>query len=211
MDFKVAGDEHGITAFQMDIKVEGITLDIMAQALAAARHGLAHILREMSKCSPPPRAALSPYAPRIRQLTVPLDKVGLVIGPGGRTIKGIEEATGAEVSVESGSGEVTVKGDSEEACEAALAALDALLVDPEPGRIYRGARVVQVMPFGAFVEIAPKREGLLHVSEWGFSHVRSAPDVVKEGDRVDVMVTELQVGAGAAAAAAPARHRGPSA
>ncbi|KAL4419131.1 hypothetical protein ABPG77_002644 [Micractinium sp. CCAP 211/92] len=194
MDFKVAGDEHGITAFQMDIKVEGITLEIMQQALAAAAKGRRHILAEMAKCSPPPRGALSPYAPRIRTLQVPMDKVGMAIGPGGRTIKQIEEATGVEVQIDGSSGSVTLKGDTQEAIEQAVQMLENTIADPEVGKIYRGVRVTQVMPFGAFVEVLPKREGLLHVSEWGYQHVRAVAEVVKEGDLVDVMVLEVQDG-----------------
>ncbi|PSC72537.1 putative polyribonucleotide nucleotidyltransferase chloroplastic [Micractinium conductrix] len=192
MDFKVAGDEDGITAFQMDIKVEGITLEIMQKALQAAAAGRRHILGEMRKCAPEPRGQLSPYAPRIRQLQLPLDKIGVAIGPGGRTIKLIQETTGVEVQIDGESGAVTLKGDTEEACAAAQQLIESTVADPEVGKIYRGCRVTQVMPFGAFVEVLPKREGLLHVSEWGAGRVQSISEVVKEGDSVDVMVMELQ-------------------
>ncbi|KAL4853937.1 Polyribonucleotide nucleotidyltransferase [Chlorella vulgaris] len=192
MDFKVAGDGQGITAFQMDIKVEGITLDILQTALEAAGNGRRHILAEMERCSPAPRATLSQYAPRIRQMTVPLDKVGMAIGPGGRTIRQIEEATGVDMQIDGDTGFVTLKGDTEEACAQAEALLKGLVSDPEVGTVYRGCKVTSVMPFGAFVEVLPKREGLLHVSEWGYSHVRNVADVVKEGDLVDVMVLEVQ-------------------
>ncbi|KAL4447781.1 hypothetical protein ABPG75_005000 [Micractinium tetrahymenae] len=194
MDFKVAGDEQGITAFQMDIKVEGITLEIMQQALAAAGKGRRHILAEMAKCSPPPRGELSQYAPRIRTVQVPMEKVGMAIGPGGRTIKQIEEATGVDLQIDGNSGAATLKGDTQEALERAVAMLESIIADPEVGKIYRGCRVTQVMPFGTFVEVLPKREGLLHVSEWGYQHVRAVSEVVKEGDLVDVMVMELQDG-----------------
>lgn len=192
-----------LVPLQMDIKVEGITLAIMREALAAAGAGRRHILGEMSACSPPPRGKLSQYAPRIMQVgwpacvkllvegtgvrspvsaaavlmssavlllkqcdrntlslhctmlqvTIPLDKVGMAIGPGGRTIKYIQEATGAEVQVDGDSGSVTLKGDSQEACAAAAQLLLNLTADPEVGRVYRGCKVVQVMPFGAFVEV----------------------------------------------------------
>jgi len=195
MDFKVAGDENGITAFQMDIKVEGITLGIMEQALEQASAGRKHILEQMRNCSPAPRNALSAYAPRIKSIMVPVEKIGAVIGSGGRTARGIEESTGVEIQVEQ-TGEVWLKGPSDEALMAAQAVIEGLVLDPEAGQVYRGARVVQVAPFGAFVEIAPKREGLLHVSEWDVARTASIAEVVKEGDLVDVMVLEVAAGSG---------------
>jgi polyribonucleotide nucleotidyltransferase len=195
MDFKVAGDAQGITAFQMDIKVEGITLPIMESALAAAGEGRRHILGQMAKCDPAPRNGLSQYAPRIRSLMIPVEKIGAVIGSGGRTARAIQEATGVEIQIEQ-DGECFLKGPSDEALVAAEEAVRALAFDPEIGRIYRNARVVQVAPFGAFVEVAPKRDGLLHVSEWDVDRTASITDVVKEGDRVDVMVLEVAEGTG---------------
>ena len=195
MDFKVAGDEQGITAFQMDIKVEGITLSIMEKALQAAGDGRRHILNEMSKCAPPPRGTLSPYAPRIRTVLIPVEKIGAVIGSGGRTARGIQETTGVEIQIEQ-SGECFLVGPSDAALQAAEDAVRALAFDPEVGSVYRQARVVQVAPFGAFVEIAPKRDGLLHVSEWDVHRTANIGDVVKEGDLVDVMVLEVNEGTG---------------
>ena len=195
MDFKVAGDADGITAFQMDIKVEGITLPIMESALQAAGEGRRHILGEMAKCSPPPRGALSAFAPRIRSMKIPVEKIGAVIGSGGRTARAIQESTGVEIQIEQ-DGEVFLKGPSDEALVAAEESVRALAFDPETGRVYRGARVVQVAPFGAFVEVAPKRDGLLHVSEWDVTRTASIADVVKEGDLVDVMVMEVAEGTG---------------
>lgn len=195
MDFKVAGDDTGITAFQMDIKVEGITLPIMESALQAAGAGRRHILGEMAKCSPPPRGGLSQFAPRIRTLMIPVEKIGAVIGSGGRTARAIQEVTGVEIQIEQ-TGEVFLKGPSDEALVAAEESVRALAFDPEVGRVYRCARVVQVAPFGAFVEVAPKRDGLLHVSEWDVSRTASIADVVKEGDLVDVMVLEVAEGSG---------------
>jgi polyribonucleotide nucleotidyltransferase len=191
MDFKVAGDESGITAFQMDIKVEGITLDIMERALEAAGEGRRRILGEMERCDPPPRRDLAPHAPRIRSVMVPVEKLGVVIGTGGRTVRSIQELTGVELQVEQ-TGEVRLKGPSEAALDAAALMVDSLVCDPAPGRVYRNARVVQVMPFGAFVELAPKRDGLLHVSEWDGTRTPNIADVVKEGDLVDVMVLQVE-------------------
>jgi len=143
MDFKVSGDRSGITAFQMDIKVEGITLAIMEQALAQAAAGRHHILDKMAECSPAPRATLSKYAPRIRSLMVPLEKIGAVIGSGGRTARGIEETTGVSINVEQ-NGEVWLKGPSDEALKQAEEIIRSMVFDPEVGRVYRSARVVQV-------------------------------------------------------------------
>lgn len=190
MDFKVAGDDTGVTAFQMDIKVEGITLEILAQALAQAKDGRKHILGEMKKCTPPPRNELSPYSPRISFMTVPIDKIGTVIGSGGRTARSIQDETGVELNFEQ-DGELQLKGPNDASLELAKEMVLNLITDPEPGRVYRNAKVVQVTNFGAFVEIAPKKDGLLHVSEWDFKRTASIADVVKEGDTVDVMVIDV--------------------
>ena len=195
MDFKVAGDDNGVTAFQMDIKVEGITLEIMEQALAQAKEGRKHILAEMKKCSPPPRNVLSTYSPRISFMTVPVDKIGAVIGSGGRTARGIQDETGVELDFDQ-DGELQLKGPSDEAIEQAKSVILNIITDPEPGMVYRNAKVVQVTSFGAFVEIAPKKDGLLHVSEWDFKRTASIADVVKEGDTVDVMVIEVSASNG---------------
>lgn len=195
MDFKVAGDDNGVTAFQMDIKVEGITLEIMEQALAQAKEGRKHILAEMKQCSPPPRNILSPYSPRISFMTVPVDKIGAVIGSGGRTARGIQDETGVELDFDQ-DGALQLKGPSDEAIEQSKSIILNIITDPEPGMVYRNAKVVQVTSFGAFVEIAPKKDGLLHVSEWDFKRTASIADVVKEGDVVDVMVIEVSASNG---------------
>lgn len=190
MDFKVAGDDNGVTAFQMDIKVEGITLEIMAQALSQAKQGRKHILAEMQKCDPPPRKELSPYSPRISFMTIPVDKIGTVIGAGGRTARSIQDETGVELNFDQ-DGELQLKGPDDASLKLASEMVLNLITDPEPGRVYRNAKVVQVTSFGAFVEIAPKKDGLLHVSEWDFKRTASISDVVQEGDTVDVMVIEV--------------------
>jgi polyribonucleotide nucleotidyltransferase len=190
MDFKVAGDDNGVTAFQMDIKVEGITIEIMAQALSQAKEGRKHILAEMKKCHPPPRKELSQYSPRISFMTIPVDKIGTVIGAGGRTARSIQDETGVELNFDQ-DGELQLKGPNDASLQLASEMVLNLITDPEPGRVYRNAKVVQVTNFGAFVEIAPKKDGLLHVSEWDFKRTASISDVVKEGDIVDVMVLEV--------------------
>ena len=195
MDFKVAGDDSGVTAFQMDIKVEGITLEIMEKALLQAKEGRKHILSEMKKCHSYPKNELSPYAPRISFMSIPVDKIGTVIGPGGRTARLIQDATGVELNVEQ-DGELQLKGPNDESLKLAEDMVQNLVTDPEPGKIYRAAKVVQVAPFGAFVELAPKKDGLLHVSEWDFQRTSSIAEVVKEGDLVDVMVMEVASGTG---------------
>jgi polyribonucleotide nucleotidyltransferase len=191
MDFKVAGDEHSISAFQLDIKVEGITLDIMKAALAAAKEGRMTVLRAMTGCDPPPRKSLSTYAPRIKKIGIPADKVGMVIGPGGKTIRSIEESTGAELDVDGDNCRVYVKAYSDTALNAAVKVIEGMTQEMEVGLVFKGAKVVGVVPFGAFVEIAPGRDGLVHVSEWEVGRVKDMTTVVKEGDLVDVQVIEI--------------------
>jgi polyribonucleotide nucleotidyltransferase len=174
----------------MDIKVEGITPAILKAALAAAGAGRRHVLAQMLKAAPAPRGALSAHAPRIGRLAIPTDKIGLVIGPGGRTARAITEATGAEVQVEQ-DGALTLKGPTEASIEAAAAWIEGMVTDPAAGRVYRRARVVDIKPFGAFVEVAPRREGLLHVSEWDVGRTEDVGAVCKAGDLVDVMVLEV--------------------
>mmetsp|Transcript_10608 Transcript_10608/g.29279 ORF Transcript_10608/g.29279 Transcript_10608/m.29279 type:complete len:354 (-) Transcript_10608:793-1854(-) len=173
----------------------GITLEIMEEALAQAKEGRKHILGEMRKCTPPPRNQLSPYSPRIAFMTIPVDKIGTVIGAGGRTARAIQEETGVDLNVEQ-DGELQLKGPNDRALELAREMIMNLITDPEPGRVYRSAKVVQVTNFGAFVELAPKKDGLLHVSEWDFVRTASIADVVKVGDLVDVMVLEVSGSSG---------------
>ena len=168
----------------------GITLEIMEEALAQAKEGRKHILGEMRKCTPPPRNDLSPYSPRIAFMTIPVDKIGTVIGAGGRTARAIQEETGVDLNFEQ-DGELQLKGPNDGALGIAREMIMNLVTDPEPGRVYRSAKVVQVTNFGAFVELAPKKDGLLHVSEWDFVRTASIADVVKVGDLVDVMVLEV--------------------
>ena len=189
MDFKVAGTEKGITSIQMDIKIEGLDLRIMEQALEKARKGRLHILKEMAKALPAPRTELSQYAPRIFTMQIKPDKIGDVIGPKGKTIRGIQDATGAKISIED-SGLVTISAVGGEAGEKARAMVAAITTEPEVGRTYEGP-VKSTTAFGAFVEILPGVEGLLHISELQHGRTEKTEDVVKKGDIVQVKLLEV--------------------
>jgi len=189
MDFKVAGTENGITSIQMDIKIEGMDLSIMKEALAQARDGRLHILGEMKKALEAPRADLSPYAPRIVTMQINPEKIGDLIGPKGKTIRGIQEATGAKISVED-TGIVTIAAVGGEAGDRAKEMVMAITAEPEVGKIYEGP-VKSTTPFGAFVEIIPGVEGLLHISELQHGRVEKTEDVVKKGDIVKVKLLEV--------------------
>jgi polyribonucleotide nucleotidyltransferase len=189
MDFKVAGTEKGITSIQMDIKIEGLDLKIMEQALEKARKGRLHILKEMAKVLPMARSELSQYAPRIFTMQIKPDKIGDVIGPKGKTIRGIQDATGAKISIED-SGIVTISAVGGEAGEKARAMVAAITTEPEVGRTYEGP-VKSTTAFGAFVEILPGVEGLLHISELQHGRTEKTEDVVKKGDIVQVKLLEV--------------------
>ncbi len=189
MDFKVAGTERGITSIQMDIKIEGLDLEIMRQALDQARKGRLHILKEMARVLPAPRSDLSKYAPRIFTMQIKPDKIGDVIGPKGKTIRGIQDATGAKISIED-SGLVTISAVGGEAGEKARAMVAAITTEPEVGRTYEGP-VKSTTAFGAFVEILPGVEGLLHISELQHGRTEKTEDVVKKGDIVQVKLLEV--------------------
>jgi len=190
MDFKVAGDEDGITAFQMDIKVEGITLGIMKNALAAAKEGRKHILAEMAKCSPAPRGNLGPFTPRINKFKVNPKFIGELIGPGGKNIKKMIEDYGLTSIDIDQSGEVAVCGGA----EAAVAATDhikARTEEPEVGKIYYNCEVKTVVEFGCFVELLPGKDALVHVSEMALERVADPKALFKPGDRMDVKLLEI--------------------
>ena len=189
MDFKVAGTEQGITSIQMDIKIEGLDLKIMEEALARAKAGRLHILGEMKKALAQARADLSPHAPRIITIQIKPDKIGDIIGPKGKTIRGIQDATGAKISVED-SGIVTIAAVGGEAGQKARDMISAIVAEPEVGRIYEGP-VKSTTAFGAFVEIIPGVEGLLHISELQHGRTEKTEDVVKKGDIVKVQLLEV--------------------
>ena len=189
MDFKVAGTERGITSIQMDIKIEGLDLKTMSDALDKAKQGRLHILDEMKKALASARPDLSKYAPRIITMQIRPDKIGDVIGPKGKTIRGIQDATGAKISIED-SGLVTIAAVGGEAGEKARAMVAAITTEPEVGRIYEGP-VKSTTAFGAFVEILPGVEGLLHISELQHGRTEKTEDVVKKGDVVQVKLLEV--------------------
>src|SRR5438874_2251426 len=188
MDFKIAGTEQGITSIQMDIKIEGLDFQIVKEALAQAREGRLHILGEMSKAMAQPRADLSPYAPRIVTMNINPEKIGDLIGPKGKTIRGIQEETGAEITVDD-TGLVTIAAVGGEAMERARQMIQALTAEPVIGETYEGT-VKSTTAFGAFVEIMPGTEGLVHISELKHGRTEKTEDVVKKGDRVKVKLLD---------------------
>jgi polyribonucleotide nucleotidyltransferase len=189
MDFKVAGTTEGITAIQMDIKTTGVSSDIMAQALEQARQGRLHILQCMEGILQAPRMELSTHAPRILTLKVQRDKVRDIIGPGGKIIKGIVEKTGVNIDVKD-DGSVVIAASSEAAAQAASRIVQELTQEAEIGRIYQG-RVRKIMDFGAFVEIFPGTDGLLHISQISDKRVNKVTDELQEGDNVLVKVLDV--------------------
>ena len=189
MDFKVAGTTDGVTSIQMDIKIQGLGLDIVRAALAQARQGRLHILGEMVKALSAPRPTLSRYAPRIITIKIRPDKIGDIIGPKGKIIRGIQEETGAEINVED-DGTVTISAVDGQAVERARDLIAAIVQEPEVGKVYEGV-VKSTTAFGAFVEILPGTEGLLHISELAHTRVEKTEDVVKKGDTVKVKLLEV--------------------
>ena len=189
MDFKVAGTREGITALQMDIKVSGITQEIFRQALAQAKDGRAFILNHMLGTLAEPRTELNPNAPRMTRVSIPVDKIGALIGPGGKTIRSIVETTGASVDVEN-DGVVTIGASDAAAAEHAIRMIEGLTKEVEVGERYTG-QVTRLMNFGAFVEILPGKEGMVHVSELDTKRVESVEAAVKVGDELEVMVVEI--------------------
>jgi polyribonucleotide nucleotidyltransferase len=189
MDFKVAGTKDGITALQMDIKVKGITPEIMEKALHQAHEGREHIMGAMMKVLDAPRADLSPYAPRIYKVMINPEKIALVIGKGGETINKIIAETGVEIDIED-SGLVMIASTDKEGADRAIEIIKGLTEDPEVGRVYEG-RVVKLMDFGAFVNILPGKDGLVHISQLADKRVEKVSDVVKLDDKVRVKLIDI--------------------
>ena len=189
MDFKVAGTRKGLTAFQMDIKTAGITKAIMAEALSEARKARLHVLDLMDATIDKPRAAISVYAPRITILQIDPEKIGTVIGPGGSVIRNITNKTGAVIDIED-SGKITIASPSDAAAQEAVKIIEGLTAEVEIGKVYRGT-VKNVVDFGAFVEILPGKEGLVHISRLADHRVERVEDVVSVGDEVMVKVTDI--------------------
>jgi polyribonucleotide nucleotidyltransferase len=192
MDFKVAGTRDGITATQMDIKVVGLSFEIMAQALEQAKKGRMNILKIMTDLISEPRPELKPHAPRIEMLSIPKDMIGALIGPGGKVIQEIQRVTGATIIVEEidGRGDVNVFGENKEIITAAVDWIKKIVAVPEVGQVYKG-KVKTVVQFGAFVEILPNKDGLLHISEIDWKKVQKVEDVLKEGDEVEVKLIDI--------------------
>jgi polyribonucleotide nucleotidyltransferase len=189
MDFKVAGTAEGITAFQMDVKAEGISRDTLARALEQARVARLFILDKMNAAISGPREEISRYAPRIFQITIPVEKIGAVIGPGGKVIRDMTAKTGASIDIDD-DGTITVASVEVEGAEKALEMINQIIADVEVGKIYKG-RVTRLMNFGAFVEVLPGKEGLVHISALAPNHVKSVEDVVKVGDEIQVKCVEI--------------------
>jgi polyribonucleotide nucleotidyltransferase len=189
MDFKVAGTAEGITAVQMDIKIDGLSRDVMRTALYQARESRLHVLKEMGKALPSARTELSSHAPRIETIKIDPDKIRDVIGPGGKVIRGIVQETGCKIDV-SDDGTVKVASADGVAMQKALDIIRGITASPEVGKIYDG-KVRRIVEFGAFVEIFPGTDGLLHISQLAEDRVRSVTDVLKEGDQIPVKVLEV--------------------
>ncbi len=189
MDFKVAGTAAGITGFQLDMKVEGLSIKILSEALQQAKQGRLFILGKMNEALPEPRKQLSQYAPRLMRLQIPVSKIGALIGPGGKNIRRLIETYGVQVDVED-DGSVFIAGVDPLGCEQAKAEVEALTLEAEVGKIYKG-HVVSIKEFGAFVEIFPGKEGLLHISQIDVKRVNRVEDVLKEGDEVEVKCLEI--------------------
>ena len=189
MDFKVAGTEKGVTAVQMDMKVKGLPHKVMVEALADARKARLGILKEMLKVLDKPREKLSQYAPKVATIKVPIEKIGEVIGPGGRMIRRLTEQTGTEINIDD-DGMVSITGPDEEKVNEARKMVDDLTREVQVGEIFEGT-VQRIMDFGAFVEILPGKEGMVHVSELSYTFVAKPTDVVNIGDKIKVKVIEI--------------------
>lgn len=189
MDFKVAGTREGITSVQMDLKIDSITLDVMEQALYQAKEGRLHILGEMEKVIRTPRGDISEFAPRIETIKIKPEKVREVIGAGGKVIKGIIEETGVKMDIED-DGTIHIASSDPAMTKRAIEIVNQICAEAEVGRTYKG-RVVRIMDFGAFVEIFPNTQGLLHISEISNERVRAVTDVLQEGEEVDVKVLDI--------------------
>lgn len=193
MDFKVTGNHEGITAFQMDIKVEGITIDIMRQALTQAKEGRIHILDKMLEACPKP-SKMSQFAPRIETLLVKPSKIGLVIGPGGKTIRSVIEESGADIDI-SDDGKISIAGENAESLEKAKELINNITVEPEKGHRYTG-KIVSIVPFGFFIEILPGKEGLCHISEIDSERIEDINVYAKQkninvGDSIEVKLVDI--------------------
>ncbi|MEE0902909.1 MAG: polyribonucleotide nucleotidyltransferase [Prevotellamassilia sp.] len=193
MDFKTTGTAKGLTATQMDIKCDGLSYEILEKALAQAKQAREHILAKMLETLPAPRPELKPHVPRIEALEIPKEFIGAVIGPGGKIIQGMQEETGATITIdeEDGVGKVQVSGPNKESIDAAVAKIRAIVALPEVGEVY-DAKVVSIMPYGCFVEFMPGKEGLLHISEIAWKRLETVEEAgIKEGEKIKVKLLEI--------------------
>lgn len=197
MDFKVAGTVDGITATQMDIKVEGLSYDILAKALDQARVGRLHILQKMTETISEPREDLKPHAPRLEQIRIPKDMIGAIIGPGGKIIQDIQAKTNTTIVVEEidNFGYVDVFAENKDSIETAMRMIKGIIAVPEVGTIYKG-KIKSIVAFGAFIEIIPGKEGLLHISEIDWKRTNSVEDVLKEGEEIEVKLIDVDTKTG---------------
>ena len=193
MDFKTTGTKDGLTATQMDIKCDGLSYEILEKALMQAKQAREHILGKILECMPEPRAELKPHVPRIEQIIIPKEFIGAVIGPGGKIIQGMQEDTGATITIdeEDGVGKVQVSGPNKESIDAALAKIRAIVAVPEVGEVYEGT-VRSIMPYGCFVEFMPGKDGLLHISEIDWKRLETVEEAgLHEGDKISVKLLDI--------------------
>jgi len=190
MDFKVAGSSDGITGLQMDIKIQGISYEIMEKALAQAKEGRLHILNIMNQAITEPRPTISQYAPTLLSTKIPTDKIGSVIGPGGKVIQKIQKEYSVEISIEE-DGTVSIAGNDAKLAKEAKEYIRMLTTEPEVGKNYNG-KVIKITDFGAFVEILPGTQGLLHISQIDDKKIAKVTDVLKEGDIVKVKLLSIE-------------------
>jgi polyribonucleotide nucleotidyltransferase len=192
MDFKVTGTEKGITACQMDLKVDGLTYAVLEEALLQAKEGRLHILNEMKKTLSASRSDLKPHAPRAETIIIEKDMIGAIIGPGGKVVQDIQNTTGATVVIEeiNNKGVVNVFANSKEVMDAAMRRIKNIVAVPEVGEVYEG-KVKSIMPFGAFVEFMPGKDGLLHISEIKWERLETMEGVLEVGEEVKVKLIEV--------------------
>ena len=193
MDFKVTGTRDGITATQMDIKVDGLSYEILERALNQAKEGRMHILDKITETIAEPRADLKDHAPRIETMTIPKEFIGAVIGPGGKIIQGMQEETGAVITIEEtdGMGRIEVSGTNKKCIDDAMRMIKAIVAVPEVGEVYKG-KVRSIMPYGAFIEFLPGKDGLLHISEIDWKRLETVEEAgIKEGDEIEVKLIDI--------------------
>ncbi|WP_231459480.1 MULTISPECIES: polyribonucleotide nucleotidyltransferase [unclassified Pedobacter] len=192
MDFKVTGTENGIVACQMDLKINGLSYEVLTKALLQAKEGRLHILNEMKKTIAQPNEDMKPHAPRIVSITIEKEFIGAIIGPGGKIIQEMQRETGASISIEEvdGKGIVEIFADNKAAIDAAVTRIRNIVAKPEIGEVYQG-KVKSIMPFGAFVEVMPGKDGLLHISEISWERLETMDGVLKEGDKIEVKLLDI--------------------